>query len=95
MGNIHELEDLYRSPSQFSDEVLEVARQWGDEIRPGLKDINGDIADPILRDDKVSPLTKLESRIQQFGISSPQSLAELALVGMRLSREKEQQEGVE
>jgi hypothetical protein len=94
MGNIYELEDLYRLPSHFSDEVLEAARQWGDEIRPGLKDIDGNIADPKIRDDEVSPLTELESRVEQFGISSSQSLAELALIGLNLSREKEQQEGV-
>jgi len=86
---MHELEDLYRLPSNFSDDVLEAARQWADEIRPGLKGLDGTVVDPHVRADVISPITKLENRVSSMGVSSSQSLAELALIGMRISKEKE------
>lgn len=89
----HELEGLYQTPSYFDQQVLDEACSWGDEIRPGLKKLDGTITDPGLREVEVSPLDKLESRIEKFGITSAQSLAELAFIGMKLSREKESQGG--
>jgi len=92
MMGAYELEALYRLPSIFSDDALEVARQWADEIRPGLKGLDGIVADPSARADVISPMTKLEDRVSGLGISSSQSLAELALIGMRISKEKEMEE---
>jgi hypothetical protein len=86
--NLHELEDLYRQPSNFGNEVVEVACQWADEIRPGLKD-KGTIPDPNMRADEVSPMNKLELKLAPYGISSNQSIAELAIIGLQRSKQKE------
>lgn len=90
--SIHGLEDLYQKPSYFKPEVLESAREWADEVRPGLKD-HGEVADPVIRDSEISPMANLEDRMAPFGILSSRSLAELALIGLKLSRIKEQEGG--
>jgi hypothetical protein len=87
--NLYEREDLYRQPSIFDEEVLEAACHWADEIRPGLMDINGFIPQPSVRTDEISPLSKLELRVAPYGITSDQSLAELAFIGLRRSRQRE------
>jgi hypothetical protein len=83
-----DLEQLYREQSIFTPEAKEAAKEWADEIRPGLKSPDGLIADEDRRRGP-SPLQELENRVSKFGVTSSQSLAELAFIGLDLSRKSE------
>lgn len=90
MTEVQELEELFRQQSYFEPEVLEAARQWADDVRPGLKKPGDIIDDMKKRNDVTSPMDILENRMAQFGITLPQSLAELAFAGIQMSKEAEQ-----
>jgi hypothetical protein len=84
----YDLEQLYREPSVFGPEAQKTAKEWADEIRPGLKSPDGLIVDEDIRRGP-SPLGELENRVRKFGVTSSQSLAELAFIGLDLSRKSE------
>ena len=73
----------------YDPEILDTAQAWADQIRPGLESSDETIANPQLRADEISPLDKLEVRLASFGITEPIGVAELALVGLQLSRQAE------
>jgi hypothetical protein len=82
------VQELLPALDNLERAMKHTAKEWADEIRPGLKSPDGLIVDEDTRRGP-SPLGELENRVRKFGVTSSQSLAELAFIGLDLSRKSE------
>jgi hypothetical protein len=88
----NELEDIYRMPSNFGQEALDAATKWADEIRAGLYEDSEKNAEVDVGNNPVSLMAKLGEYVAPLGVTSMQSIAELAFIGLKISRQKQMEE---